>query len=307
MAYTLLVSGASGHLGRRVIAHLLESHRVPPAQIVAGTRRPDQLASLAEAGVSVRRLDFEDPSSLTSALRNVDRMLLISTDAVDRPGARLNQHRAAVEAASAASVKHIVYTSMPNPGESFITFAPDHLGTEDALRSSGLAWTILRMNWYMENLLPSLRLALAAGKWHTASGKGRVGYISREDCARAAAAALYAPTRTSTWFDITGPELLSAAQVVAMVRDLVRAPLEIVEQTEMEYRFGLKGAGLADPVIAVLVSIEASIRTGKLQVATHDVKTLTGKPPKRLWEFLMEHKATLTAGLATRRTARDQS
>src|SRR5262245_51398877 len=136
MPQTLLVTGAAGKLGQRVIAHLLDTHKVAPAQIVAATRNPDKLAALAAQGAKVRKLDFEDAASLATAFAGVDRVLLVSTDAIDRPGRRLAQHKAAVEAAKKAGVKHVIYTSMPNPDNTLITFAPDHLGTERALAAS---------------------------------------------------------------------------------------------------------------------------------------------------------------------------
>src|SRR3984885_85845 len=184
---TLFVTGASGHLGRRVVELLLEKNA---GKIVAGTRTPDKLADLAARGVVVRHADFEDPKKLEAALAGVDRALIISTDAIDRPGRRIAQHRAAVAAAVSAGVKHVLYTSMPNPETSPVVFAPDHLGTEQALKASGLSYTILRMCWYTDFLIPTLAPAAASGKLMAATGQGGAPYVTREDCAQAAAAAL---------------------------------------------------------------------------------------------------------------------
>ena len=107
---TLLVTGASGQLGRRVIAHLLQTHRVPAGQIIATTRKPETLADLAAQGVQVRGADFDDPASLVAAFSGAQRLLLVSTDALDRPGRRLEQHQAAVAAAVQAGARHVVYT-----------------------------------------------------------------------------------------------------------------------------------------------------------------------------------------------------
>jgi NAD(P)H dehydrogenase (quinone) len=295
MPDTLLVSGAAGHMGERVVAHLIGAQKVPASRIVAGTRAPEKLASLEASGIAVRRLDFEDSSSLAAALRGVDRMLLISTDAIDRPGRRLAQHRAAIEAAKAAGVRHVVYTSMPNPQSSLITFAPDHLGTERALAASALGWTVLRMNWYMENLLGSLPSALAMGKWYTAAGEGRVGYVSREDCARAAAAALAASDGPNSRLDVTGPQSLSVSEIAAIVGRIASKPLEVVQQSDDERKRALGAAGLPEPIVALVVSIEASIRAGKLDIASDTVERLTGSAPEALTAFLTEHQATLTA------------
>jgi NAD(P)H dehydrogenase (quinone) len=289
----LLVSGAAGHLGQRVVAHLLESQNVSPGDLIAGTRNPEKLADLASKGVAVRRLDFEDASSLTQALAGADRMLLISTDAIDRPGRRLTQHRAAVQAAAAAGLQRIVYTSMPHPESSLVTFAPDHCGTEEAIVSSGLGWTILRMNWYMEGLLMSLPTAIATGEWHTAAGDGRVGYVAREDCARAAAAALVSTAGGNQCLDVTGLKAFSAVEVIKVAAGLAHKFLDVVQESGETRRQALAAPGLPEGIVALIVSIEASIRAGKLDVVSDTVTRLTGMPAKTLEQFLAEHRAAL--------------
>ncbi|MEO5728244.1 MAG: NAD(P)H-binding protein, partial [Byssovorax sp.] len=143
---TLLVTGASGQLGRRVVELLLEAKA---GTVVAATRDPAKLADLAARGVLVRKADFDDEGSLAEAFAGVDRLLLISTDSLVRPGHRLAQHQAAVRAAVSAGVGHIVYTSFTNPGvESPITVAPDHRLTEEAIAATKLGFTILRNNLY---------------------------------------------------------------------------------------------------------------------------------------------------------------
>ena len=155
----LFVSGAGGHLGRLVIESLLS--RGYPGRIIAGTRDPSKLSRIK--GVEVRKADFTDTAGLVQALEGVDRFLLISTDQGED---RLSSHLAAVEAARTAGVKELLYTSMPTPEPpSAITFAHQHYGTEEAIKASGLAYTILRMNWYADNLLNSLPGTIAAGKW----------------------------------------------------------------------------------------------------------------------------------------------
>jgi NAD(P)H dehydrogenase (quinone) len=296
MSSTLLVTGAAGHLGRRVIAHLLESRHVSPGRIVAATRNPEKLADLAARGIEIRRLDFDDPGTLGPALAGVDRMLLISTDALDRPGRRLKQHQAAVEAARRAGVKHVVYTSMPNPESSVVLFAPDHLGTEQALAASGLGWTILRNNWYMENLFMALPAALASGQWHTAAADGRVGYVAREDCARVAAAVLAAGAAEDAAgerYDVTGPESFTVEQVAAAVREITGRPLAVVPVSDEQLQQGLLAAGVPEFLAPLLVSFDANIRAGKLAVVSATVTGLTGKPPQTLRAFLEEHKAAL--------------
>ncbi len=165
---TLLVTGASGHLGQRVIELLLESNT---DYVIAATRTPEKLAHLAERGVEVRKADFDDPSSLTSAFAGVDRLLLISTDTLDGTDRQIVQHRNAVIAANQAGVKLVVYTSLFNPApDSPIAIAPDHYATEQALSAISLNWTVLRNNVYTDYQLPSLarggNWAACVCRWH---------------------------------------------------------------------------------------------------------------------------------------------
>lgn len=293
MPATLLVTGAAGHLGQRVISHLLDTYKIAPATIIAGTRNPEKLGPLTGKGIQVRKLDFDDAASLAGALSGVDRMLLISTDAIDRPGRRLAQHKAAVEAATRAGVKHVVYTSMPNPDNSVVLFAPDHLGTEAALTASGMGYTVLRNNWYMENLFMSLPAAFATGKWFTAAGEGRIPYVSRDDCALAAAAALAADTTAKVVYNISGPERFTTAAIAAMVTEISGKSIEVVQVNEQQLAGGLKAAGVPEFVIPLMLSIDANTRLGKLDLQTDDCERLTGKAPQKLRDFLVANRGSL--------------
>ncbi len=169
-----LVTGASGHLGQLVITNLLETHKIPANKIIATTRKPETLAALKAKGVDVRAADFDDTATLVKAFKGATRLLLISTDALDRPGHRLEQHKNAIAAAEKAGVDHILYTSLPKPDTSAILFAPDHVGTEKTLAASSLkGWTVLRSNWYFENLFYALPSAIKSGTLYTAAYRPR--------------------------------------------------------------------------------------------------------------------------------------
>lgn len=279
---TLFVTGASGQLGRAVIHHLLATEGVAPGRILAGTREPSKLADLAARGIRVVPLDFEQPESMVQAFAGAGRLLLISTDALDRPGRRLAQHQAAVDAARAAGVGHVLYTSMPNPEDSLVPFAPDHLGTEAALRASGLDWSILRNAWYQENLLMELGAALEHGQWTTAAGEGRYAPISREDCARAAAAALAGKAEPGRVYNLSGPELLGIDDIAARASEAFGRPVVAVKLDEATRAGILVQAGLPPFIAPVLVASEANIRAGKFALLSDDVQELTGRAPAPL-------------------------
>jgi NAD(P)H dehydrogenase (quinone) len=292
----LLVTGASGHLGRRVLAHLLDTVGVAPSRVVAVTRTPAKLADVAARGVDVRAGDFDDPASLAKAFEGVERLLLISTDTLDRPGARLAQHRAAVAAAKAAGVTHILYTSIPKADDIPVPFAPDHAGTEQAIKASGLGWTILRNALYFDNLAFTLPAALASGKWYSSAADGRIANVSREDCARAAAAALASPSTANAVYDITGPAALAISEIVATVSEVLGKPIELVQVTDEQLTQGLVAAGVPEPFARILVSFDTTTRSGLFATVTDAVETLAGRKPETLRHFLVANKEALLAG-----------
>src|ERR1700712_4627092 len=253
MSNTLLVTGAAGQLGQSVIRHLIETFNVSPSSIIAATRSPDKLSSLAAKGVVVRKADFDDPATLPPAFAGVDRLLIISTDSLDTPGKRLVQHKVAIEAAKKAGVKHILYTSMPSPDKSLVTFAPDHLGSEQAIKASGIGYTILRNAWYIDNYLMGLPHSLKDGKWYTAAGDGRVPNIAREDCALAIAAALASDKTESAVYTLTGSQAMSMSDVAAVATEVTGKPLEVVQVNGEQLAGGLTGAGLPKFVVDMLV------------------------------------------------------
>jgi NAD(P)H dehydrogenase (quinone) len=295
MSETILITGAAGQLGQRVIHHLLETYKVPAANLIAASRDTAKLADLAAKGVQTRKADFDDAASLEAAFKGVDRVLIISTDALAVPGQRLKQHTTAVNAAAKAGVKHIAYTSMPSPDKSLVTFAPDHLGTENAVKASGLPYTIIRNAWYHDNYMHSMPHNLQGGSWYTASGDGKVPNISRDDCALGAAAALASGTTDSATYTLTGSQSLSADEIAATIASAVGKPLSAVKVSDEQLLQGLLGAGLPDFVATMLVSADANIRDGNFDHVTEDFTKLTGKQPQTLKDFFVANKAALTA------------
>jgi NAD(P)H dehydrogenase (quinone) len=268
-------------------------------QVIAGTRSPEKLADLSGQGVVVRKTDFNDPQSLDSALAGVDRVLIISTDAIDPPGRRLAQHGAAVAAAAKAGVKHAVYTSMPNPDTSPVVFAPDHLGTERALASSGLSWTVLRNCWYTDFLIPTLAPAVASGKLIAATGQGAVPYVTREDCARAAAAVLASTDESNRTWNITGPGVVTFAELARLATELTGRPVTYVAVEPAERVAQLIGLGTPEPIAKMLVSGQTAIAQGHMGTATTAVLSLTGRVPLSVAEFLSARRGALLPATQT--------
>ena len=289
----LLVTGAAGQLGHAVLHHLVETSKVSPADLIATSRDTAKLSDIAAKGIETRVADFNDEASLVKAFTGVDRVLIISTDDLATPGNRLKQHKVAVSAAVKAGVKHIVYTSMPNPDKSLVTFAPDHLGTEEAIKASGIAYTILRNSWYHDNYLMSMPHNLQVGKWYTAMGTGKITNISRDDCARAAAAALANPPAGNQILTLTGSESLSAEEIAARVSKATGKPLDVVHVTDEQLGQGLTGAGLPDFVVNMLVSADANVRTGNFDLVTGDFETLTGRKQQSLAAYFDNQKTAL--------------
>lgn len=289
----LLVTGAAGQLGRAILHHLLETSKVSASDIVAASRDTSKLADLAAKGVETRKADFTDEAGLAAAFAGIDRVLIISTDELATPGGRLKQHKTAVAAAAKAGVKHILYTSMPNPDKSLVSFAPDHLGTEEAVEATGIPYTILRNAWYDDNYLMSMPHNIETGTWYTAYGAGKVSNISRDDCARAAAAALANPPAGSSTLTLTGSESLNAEEIAALVSEATGKPLNVVHVTDEQLAGGLTSAGLPDFLVKMLVSADANIRAGNFDLVTGDYEKLTGRKPQLLSAYFENSKGAL--------------
>ncbi|MBZ9670490.1 SDR family oxidoreductase [Mesorhizobium sp. ES1-3] len=294
MTATLLVTGASGQLGRSVINHLLDTFEIPAARIIATTRTPANLADLSARGVTVREADFDDQASLAKAFAGADRALIISTNELAIQGKRREQQLAAVAAASKAGVGHLLYTSLPNtePG-SPVLFAPDHYDTEQAIKASGIPYTIFRNGWYDENLFMAMPQILASGQWYTSAGDGAISYGARDDLAAAIAAGLASDATESKTYTLTGPRAYTSAEVAALVTEVTGKPIQVIQLSDEALAEGMKGAGLPEPIARLLVSFDAATRAGDLGMVTDSVEKLSGRKSVPLKQFLEANKAAL--------------
>ena len=289
---TLLVTGASGQLGKRVVELLLDAKA---GHVIATTRTPEKLAPLAARGAEIRPADFKDPASLRAAFSGAERLLLISTGDLFPLGLRLGQHRAAVAAAAAAGVKHILYTSGPAPypiaGGGLID---DHFWTEQAIFASPMTWTILRHQIYMDTLLMSVTQAAGSGQLMSSMGHGASNYITREDCARADAAALASDFSGRRILDITGPKPVTQDEVAAITSELTGRPIKHVNLTLEAQRAGMASAGLPPFLIDALQRFQIAASQGFHAINTPAFAELTGRAPQSVRDFLTAHRAKLT-------------
>jgi NAD(P)H dehydrogenase (quinone) len=294
-----LVTGASGHLGQSVLHHLLDTLKIEPGRIAAASRKPAALSAWAARGVATRAADFNDSASLDQAFSGVKRLLIISTDALDADGTRLKQHKAAVKAAAKAGVDHIAYTSLPNADTSLVTFAPDHAGTEVAIAQSGVpGWSMLRNNWYFENLFHSMPQALASGQWCSAAGQGKLAHIWREDQALAAATALADGFQGQRTLTLSGSGSYTADEIAALISKVTGKPLAVVHVPLEGLIQGMIGAGIPAPVATVLGSFDAAIKAGHLDGDSRDFEALTGRKPRNFEDWLTENAGKLAAPAA---------
>lgn len=284
-----LVTGAAGHLGRAVINHLLTTNKVPAGKVIAATRDPGKLADLAAKGIEVRAADFNDEAGLAKAFAGARRVLLISTDSME-PGVRGKQHSAAVRAAEKAGVDHVLYTSIPNAETSAVSFAPDHAGTEKALAASTLkGWTVLRHNWYFENLFYALPQALKAGTQYSASAQGKTAYIARDDLARADAAALASGKGGKNILTLSGAKEYTVDEIAALVSKATGKPLKVVHVPVEGLVQGMIGAGLPEGMARLFASFDDNIAKGGLSGKPTDYKALTGEEPGSFESWLTKN------------------
>lgn len=279
MSSPLFVSGASGQLGGAVVRSLLAQGH----QVIAGTRNPDGLSDLAAAGAVVRRIDFTDPSSVGPAVAGAERALFVSTDAV---GNRKDAQIAAVRAAGAAGVRHLVYTSVASADVPGMTLGDEHAPTEAAIREHLPGYTILRNNLYAEILVGSIGHAIASGQLVTARGDGRVAWVSRDDCAAAAAAALADGFDGTRVIDIAGPASLTGDETAAVMSELSGTPIAHVSVPPDALQQGLASAGVPGPMAQLLVHFDTSVSRGLLDASGSALQELTGRPGRSLRDVL---------------------
>jgi NAD(P)H dehydrogenase (quinone) len=281
----LAITGASGQLARRAAELVLKT--VAPKDLVLTTRTPAGLAAFAARGVTVRAADFAQPPSLRAAFAGAERLLVVSTTDLAH---RIEQHRAALDAAKAAGVRHVIYTSIlkpepPNPA----VVAPSHHATEQALAQSGLDWTILRNSLYADYQLPEAERAIESGVLVHNRGAGRVAYVAREDCAAAAAAVLLQDGHDRAVYEITGGQSFTADDLAALYAELGGRSVRARALDDADFVATLAGASGDDHLrygAELVASFGRSIREGYMDSCTNTIAKLTGRAPLTLRQVL---------------------
>ncbi|WP_264740797.1 SDR family oxidoreductase [Cytobacillus firmus] len=277
----ILVTGATGKLGSKVVESLLKS--IPANELAVSVRNPEKAEGLRVRGVEVRQGDFDRPESLDDAFSGIDRLLIISADRDNET--RIKQHTNAVQAAKRAGVKFIAYTSLANATESKNLMAPPHVATEAAIIKTGIPYSFLRNNWYLENELGSIQGAISGAPWVTSAGEGKVGWALQQDYADAAAAVLVGNGHENTVYELSGP-LLTQEELATALGNVLGKDIPAQHVSDEEYAEIMKGLGLPDFVIPIVVGIQESIRNGSLEVDSNDFEKVLGRPVTPINEAL---------------------
>jgi NAD(P)H dehydrogenase (quinone) len=271
------VTGATGHLGRLVLEHLLK--KVQPRELVAVVRDPEKARDLGARGVQVRRADYDAPATLAPAFQGVDVLLLVSANEI---GKRARQHRAAIAAAKEAGVGLLAYTSLLHADTSGISLAGEHWSSEQAIREAGLRSVILRNGWYFENYTENLGPALQHGALLGAAKDGRIAAAARADYAAAAAAVLTTPGHDGKVYELAGDHPFTMAELAAELSRQAGRPVTYQDMPADEYAETLRGFGLPSPVALMLASADEGIARGDLDDASGTLRRLIGRPTTTL-------------------------
>lgn len=279
----ILVTGATGKLGSKVVESLLKS--IPARELAVSVRNPEKAEGLRSRGVEVRHGDFDHPETLENAFKGIDHLLIISADGDNET--RIRQHTNAVRAAEHAGVKFIAYTSLANATESKNIMAPPHVATEAAIIKTGIPYSFLRNNWYLENEIGSIQGAMAGAPWVTSAGEGKVGWALQQDYADAAAAVLVGGGHENTVYELSGP-LLTQEELAYALGNVLGKEVPVQQVSDEKYAEIMKGLGLPDFVIPIVVGIQESIRNGSLEVESNDFEKVLGRPVAPINESLTQ-------------------
>jgi len=269
----IAITGATGHLGQLTLTELLKT--VPASQLVAIVRNPAKAEALVRQGVIVRQAEYGDQAALTAALEGVDKLLLISSSEV---GQRAVQHRNVIDAAKAAGVKFIAYTSLLHADRSPLGLHVEHVETEQYLAASGIPYALLRNGWYSENYLASAPAALEHGVFIGSAGEGKIASATRGDYAAAAAKVMSSEGHAGKVYELAGDEAWTLSELAAALSKQSGKPVVYQNLSEADFAAALKGAGLPEAFANLLADSDAGAAKGGLFDDSRTLSTLIGRP-----------------------------
>lgn len=273
----IVVTGATGQLGRLVIAALLK--KTTASNLVAAVRNVEKAKDLAALGVQVRHADYTQPATWDAALKGADKVLLISSSEI---GQRAQQHRNVIDAAKRAGVKLLAYTSVLHADTSPLGLATEHRDTEAMIRASGVPFTLLRNGWYTENYMASVPSALAHGAVYGCAGDGRISSASRADYAEAAATVLTSGTQAGKIYELAGDSAYTLTQLAAEISRRSGKSIKYENLPEVEYKNLLLKVGLPDVIANLLADSDTGVSKGGLFDEGHQLSKLIGRPTTAL-------------------------
>jgi len=273
----IVVTGATGELGRLVIAALLK--KVPASKIVAAVRNVEKAGDLAESGIQVRYADYSQPASWDEALKGADKVLLISSSEI---GQRVNQHRSVIDAAKRSGVQLLAYTSVLHAGTSPLGLAAEHRETEALLGASGVSFVLLRNGWYTENYTAGVPAALAHGAVYGCAGDGRISSAARADYAEAAAVVLTADNQAGRVYELAGDTSYTLTELSAEISRQSGKNIGYVNLPEAEYKSVLIKVGLPEIIAELLANSDTGASKDALFDDSRQLSKLIGRPTTSL-------------------------
>lgn len=277
----ILVTGASGQLGRLVVEELLK--RVDADQIVAAVRSPEKVQDLAAQGVVVRTGDYSKPETLASAFVGVSKALLVSSSEV---GQRFPQHKAVIDAAIEAGIELLAYTSLLQAPTNPMQLAAEHKATEEYLAQSGLGYALLRNGWYTENHFAAIPAAMQMSAVFGCAGEGQFNTAARADLAEAAAVVLTSNHQAGKVYELAGDETYTLADFAAKLGEYTGKAIVYQNLPEQEYVKALVGAGLPEAFAGIFADSDTQASKGYLEDHSKDLSTLLGRPTVHWAELL---------------------
>ncbi|WP_130626806.1 SDR family oxidoreductase [Enterobacter sp. A8] len=275
----IAITGATGQLGRLVIEQLLKT--VPANQIVAIVRNPAKAEALSQQGIVVRQGDYTDQAALTTALKGVEKLLLISSSEV---GQRATQHQNVINAAKAAGVTFIAYTSLLHADNSPLGLHVEHVATEKALATSGIPYALLRNGWYTENYLASAPPALEHGVFIGAADEGKIASATRADYAAAAAKVVSEEGHAGKVYELAGDSAWTLSELAAELSKQSGKPVVYQNMSEADFAAALKSVGLPAGLADMLADSDVGASKGGLFDDSHTLSKLIGRPTTSLAE-----------------------